>query len=148
MKLIRSKKEVFFIFFIILISGIYSLPSFAQGICPITTIKLGRIKGKVVSQGRNEVPVSATKVELFNLKSNKVLIASVMTDENGFFEFDSIKKGTYGLTAWFTIKEETYLKYAVILKVTKNQKENNQMVYIRLGMDCFESDAKLIDEKN
>ena len=149
MKLVKRKNKIFIFLSVIFVCGIYSLPSFAQGICPITTIKLGRIKGKVVSQGKNEVPISATKVELFNLNENKVLIDSVMTDEKGFFKFDNINKGIYGLTVWFTIKGQTYLKYDVILKVTKNQKEkeNNKMVYVRLGMDCFNSDAKLIDEK-
>jgi uncharacterized surface anchored protein len=131
----------------LLLSGTYSLPSFAQSTCPVTTLSVATVKGKVVSQGKIEVPVSGTKIELFRM-NDEALVESVLTDENGFFKIANVKNGKYRLVVWFTIEGATYLKYNLILKVKKNRKENNQMVYIRLGMDCFSSDAKLIDEKN
>lgn len=146
MKLSNIGNNILMLLPFLLLSVIYCLPSFAQSTCPVKTLNVNEVKGKVVSLGKNEVPVSGTKVELFQLNDD-ALVKSVLTDEKGFFKIDNVKSGKYRLLVWFTIEGETYLKYNLILKVVENQKENNRVVYVRLGMDCFESDAKLIDER-
>ena len=146
MKSISVSNNILMLLFFLLLFVTDSMRGFAQGTCPITMLTVAGIKGKVVSQGINEVPVVGTKVELFRLNDD-VLVESVLTDKEGFFKIKNVKNGKYRLLVWFTIKGETYLKYNVILRVAKSEKENNQVVYIRLGIDCFDSDAKLINEK-
>lgn len=147
MKLIRSRNNIFMLLLSSLLFIVSSLSAFGQGICHVTTLRLREVTGKVVSQGKQDVPVSGTKVELFRLDDD-VLIKSVTTDEIGLFKIDNVKNGKYRLIVWFTIEGQTYLKYNLILRISKSRKTSNRMVYVRLGWDCFKSDASLIDAKS
>lgn len=147
MQLTSARNNISMILSTSLLTILSSLPAFSQSSCPITKLRVGEVIGRVVSQGKREVPVSGTKVELFRLDDD-VLIKSVLTDEKGLFKIDNVKNGKYRLLVWFTLEGRTYLKYNLILKISKNQKKRNQMVNVRLGIDCFDSDVHLIDAKS
>jgi hypothetical protein len=116
-----------------------------QGTCSVKTFDVSNVRGKVVSQGRLEEPVSQTKVELFKFGGHEALVQSALTDEKGFFEMNNIKKGTYRLVTWFTVRGQTFLKYDVILNVKRSQEQKtDKSVLIKLSADCFTSDATVI----
>jgi len=58
-----SKKS----FYCLVLFGFFSLfhlQVMAQGVCPITTLKIGELKGKVVTSGKtNDEPLAQTKVK-------------------------------------------------------------------------------------
>ncbi len=144
------KVRVFLFIFIGFLVTFSSSSSYAQEMCNLVKLKVGKIKGKVVTNDDELYPFSSSQVKLFKVNNRDVLISSTITDKNGFFEIENIDKGEYRLVVWATTEKGlTLFTYDVIIRVDKNNidKETNQLIYVKLGGDCFDSDAKLIDEK-
>ena len=119
----------------------------AQGVCPITTLKIGELKGKVVTSGRAEdEPLAQTKVELRRLDENETLVSSAVTDEKGTFEISEIKSGKYRLVVWFILNNQLYFKYYVKLEIKDKLKKakRKSSILIKLGIDCQSSEASLV----
>ena len=119
--------------------------SYGQAICPITTLKIGGIKGKVLWNDKTAAPITKTKVELKRLDEAQSLVTSILTDENGFFEINNLKKGKYGLDVWLYVDEKPYFVYRVALKITKsNETKSNSLLVVKLGLDCWTSEASVV----
>jgi outer membrane receptor protein involved in Fe transport len=72
---------------------------------------IAQIKGKIVDD-RN-VPLEYATAALFN-KNNNTLIAGVISNEDGVFKFEGVKKGTYYLEASFLGYEKTRIDAIVV----------------------------------
>lgn len=120
--------------------------SFAQGTCPIKELKVSRIQGVVVSQGREDDPIKDTKIELFRLGNPETLISTTTTDENGYFEIGNAPIGEYRLVVYFMVKGEavapSYNGLIVSVKKT-NAKKSNRFLDIWLGANCFEHQTSI-----
>jgi hypothetical protein len=132
---------------ILLLSGMFTVPCVAQGICNVKAFRLENIKGKVVAQGNgNDDPVAQAKVELRSYGGTERLISSIETQDDGSFEFQHVKPGTYWVIAW---KAPYFLKYAVKLKIVRKLKRSEQssQLVIKLGAKplepCGGGDVKL-----
>lgn len=144
------KERVFLFIFIGFLVAFNSSSSYAQEMCNLVELKVDKIKGKVVTNDDELYPFSSSQVKLFKVNNRDVLIGSTITDKNGSFEIENIDKGEYRLVVWATTEKGlTLFTYDVIIKIDKNKKDKeiNQLIYVKLGGDCFDSDAKLIDEK-
>ena len=144
------RKSVYLFTFIGLLIIFSSSSSYAQSMCNLIQLKVDEIKGRVVTNDDDPYPFSSTQVKLFKVNNRDVLIGSAITDKDGFFEIKNVNKGEYRLVVWATTEKGlTLFTYDVIIKVAKNKKdeETNELIYVKLGGDCFESDVKLIDEK-
>ncbi len=108
MELVRFRKFMLVSFALVFVSIAFTSLSVAQGVCPVTDLKVGKVKGVVMSHGRVEVPIPGTKVELFKLDGNEFLVESTLTNEKGLFAINNISKGKYKLVVWFTIEGQTY----------------------------------------
>jgi hypothetical protein len=83
-------KETRFLFLPILFVLTLYPSSFAQGICPISTLRIDRVRGKVLWNDKNAEPITKTKVELKRLDEEQSLVTSTLTDDAGFFEINVI----------------------------------------------------------
>ncbi len=138
------KKLSFSILFVLLTLALYS-PSYGQAICPITTLKISGVKGKVLWNDKTVAPITKTKVDLKRLDGEQSLVTSTLTDENGFFEINNLKKGKYGLDVWLYVDEKPYFVYRVALKVTKsNETKVSSLIVAKLGLDCWTSEASVV----
>lgn len=138
-------KKLSFSILLVLIVLLLRSASYGQAICPITTLKIGGVKGKVLWNDKTSAPITKTKVELIRLGEEDSLITSTLTDENGFFEINNLKKGKYGLDVWLYVDEKPYFVYRVALKVTKsNAKKSNSLIVVKLGLDCWTSEAGIV----
>ncbi|GAL70552.1 carboxypeptidase-like regulatory domain-containing protein [Jejuia pallidilutea] len=72
---------------------------------------IAQINGKIVDE-RN-VPLEYATAALFN-KNNNTLIAGVISNEDGVFKFEGVKKGTYYLEASFLGYEKTRIDAIVV----------------------------------
>ena len=136
------KKLSFSILFVLFILVLCS-PNYGQAICPITTLKIGSVKGKVLWNDKTVAPITRTKVELIRLGEEDFLISSTLTNENGFFEISNLEKGKYGLDVWLYVDEKPYFVYRVALKVTKsNATKSDSLIVVKLGLDCWTSEAQ------
>lgn len=144
-----TEKNSLFIFIGLLVA-FGSSESYAQQMCNLIELKVDNVKGRVVTNDQDLYPVSSSQVKLFKINDNDVLIGSTVTDTEGFFDIVDIKPGKYRLVVWATSEKGlTLFTYDVIVKVMKSKnknKDSHQMIYVKLGGDCFESDAKLVDE--
>lgn len=122
----------------------------AQSMCPLKTLKINKIQGKITAQERkNTIPLSYTKIDLQRLGDPDVLVTTVETDDKGFFEISNIPKGEYRLAVHFIVDgREIVPKYDVILKVKKsNVSESNKYICIFLAFDCGDNTAKVFKKK-
>jgi hypothetical protein len=139
------KKLTFSALLILFVLTFCSLPNYAQSICHVVNLRANRVKGRVLSQGRIEEPIRQTRVELKRLDERLSLVTSALTDDSGYFEIKNIRKGEYILVAWFTNEEQTFHKYYMGLQVMKtSDTKSKNLIEIKLGLDCFTSEAKLI----
>ncbi len=121
-----------------------SSQSYAQAICPIKTLKIDSVKGKVIWNDKTEAPIAKIKVELKRLDEEQSLVKSIFTGKNGFFEFKKLKKGKYAVDVWLYVDEEPYFVYRVALKVKKsNVIKSNSQILVKLGLDCWDSEASV-----
>ena len=135
---------LFFFFLVVCVT-----PNLAQGICPLPSLRVDSVKGKVVTQGKNEdEPLSQAKVELRRLDDKETLVASTVTDNGGLFEITSSPKGKYRLVIWFSVNNQLYFKYYIKLNVVKRVKKPKEKmsILVKLGVDCFNSEASLIND--
>ncbi len=120
-------------------------PSYAQAICPLTTLKTDSVRGKVLWNDKTTAPITKTKVELKRFDEEQSLVTSTLTNENGFFEIHNLKKGEYGLDVWLYVDEKSYFVYRVALKVKKsNDAKSNSLIVVKLGLDCWNSEASVM----
>lgn len=121
-----------------------------NAICPITTLKVKQVVGKVVWADNPESPVSNTRIDLVTLGESQELLESMKTDENGFFEFRDVKKGKYALNVYLLIAGSTEVapRYWVPLKVTRSNSTNSRRhILILRAFDCWDSEAKLVSAR-
>jgi hypothetical protein len=138
MKLLKS------CFAIILSLVFYCHFMYAQQVCPIKIVTVKSLSGRIVDAGRDAVPIKRTKLELRRIE-NEELVATVLTDENGFFEFNKLSKGSYRLSAYFLVNGlEVVPKFDIVVKLRPSHRSNHdQGLIIKLGPTCFESSVDL-----
>ena len=136
---------------ILLLSGMFTVPCVAQGICNFKSFRLENIKGKIVAQSKgSDDPVAQAKVELRSYGGDERLVSSTITDSNGYFEFQRVKPGTYWVLAW---KSPFFLKYPVKLNIVRRLKrsEQSKQLVIKLGAKplepCGGGDVELVTVK-
>ncbi len=118
---------------------------FAQAICPIETLKVNSLNGKVIWNDKTEAPIAKTKVDLIKLDEEQNLLSSIFTDEDGFFEFKELEKGKYAIDVWLYVDEKPYFVYRVALKVKKSSAtKSNSQIQVKLGLDCWNSEANIV----
>ncbi len=118
--------------------------NYAQGICPITTLKINRIQGKVLSNDKLQEPIRQTKVELTRLGETVSLNYSTLTNDSGYFEINNVKKGKYALGVWLTVNEKPYFNYRAAITVKKsNDSKSKDLILVNLGLDCFTSEVSI-----
>jgi len=133
----NMSKSYFAIISIVVFAG-YSL--YAQQVCPVRIVSVKFLRGHVLDAGRNPVPIKATKLELRPVGNEKSL-TTVVTDENGFFEFNKHSKGNYRLSVYFFVNGlEVAPKYDIVVKVKPSRRTSGDKdLVIKLGPSCFES---------
>ncbi|MDQ3633674.1 MAG: hypothetical protein M3405_04090 [Acidobacteriota bacterium] len=123
----------------------FSSNAFSQSICPIVTVKVNKVSGKILVGGRLEEPLPNIKVELRKFDDEETLVSTAVTDKSGLFEFDNIRKGEYIFNTYFVFNNELYLKYRAIVKVKKSNSLNSKpSILIRFGIDCHETEIKTV----
>lgn len=128
--------------FIFLFFGFCS-NTFSQSICPIVTLKVNKVSGKILDGGRLEEPLPNIRVELRNFNDEETLVSTAITDKLGLFEFENIKKGEYIFNTYFIFNDELYLKYRAVVKVKKsNSLKSKPSILISFGIDCHETEIK------
>jgi hypothetical protein len=138
-------KKVSLLLLLILVTLTLHTSGHAQGICPIITLKVNRISGKILWNDKNAQPITKTKVELKRLDEKESLTASTITNDLGFFEINNIKTGKYGLDVLLSVDEKPYFVYRIALKVKKsNATKSESIIALKLGLDCFNSEARII----
>lgn len=120
-----------------------------NAICPITTLKVEQVVGKVVWADNPESPVPNTRIDLVTLGESQEIVDSMETDENGFFEFKDVKKGNYALNIYLIVgSTEVAPRYWVPLKVTRTNSTNSRRhILILRAPDCWDSDAKMVNAR-
>lgn len=115
---------------------------FSQAICPIRTLKVNKINGKILDGGKSEEPLPEIKLELIKFDEEETIVSTVFTDKAGYFEFENIEKGKYGLIIYFVFNGNLYLKYRAIVKAKKTDSPKvKPSILIRFGVDCHETEA-------
>ena len=103
---------------------------------PLNLLAQFNISGKVIDKENHDILIGA------HVSLNELNLITV-TDENGNFRFENIKKGTYTL-------EATYLgfkTYSTDIKVTKDTKMNIAMIMSSLMEDEVIVTASRVGEK-
>jgi hypothetical protein len=150
-------------FLLILCLALSILPSFAQGMCDYKEFRFETIKGRVMVKGivkpdgsSVDEPLAQAKVELWrtagvdNDNENDALIASTLSDENGYFEINNIKEGLYRLDA--SKLENGFVRNFVGIKILKKVKksESGKQLMFRLGVEvlkpCGGGEVSLVRE--
>ncbi len=147
---IKLIKIISVFLFLLIVFSAESICGNAQDLCPLKTVKLNKIQGKIMAKGsRDKVPLPHTKIELERLGSPVVLVATVETDEEGFFEINNIKKGEYRLVVHYIYNGVVLNpKYNLILKVKKsNADKSKKFLYVELAFDCGNTTVKLVKRK-
>lgn len=131
-----------------LIVLILSSQIFAQSMCPITTLTVNRIRGKVLTNDQQQVPIKQAKVELFSLGETDSLVASAFTDDLGYFNITNVQKGKYAIEAAFAVEGVTHLKYRFVLKVKKsNDTRSSALIMVKLDANCFDSEVSISKQR-
>lgn len=144
----RTRRTCFSFLVLLFVSLIYAFPNYAQGVCPTTILRIGKIQGLVVTPGKNEdEPLARTKVELRRPDETQSLVTSTLTNDSGSFEMSDIRAGKYLLVVWLTVEQQVYFKYFITLNLEKRMKDSKSktLILIKLGTDCFKSEASVIN---
>ncbi len=132
-------------YFILLILSIFTSNAFSQAVCPIKTLKVNKVNGKILLGGKSKEPFPDTKIDLFKFDEKETVISTTATNEDGYFEFDNIKKGKYGLNVHIVINGMSYPPYRAIVKVKKTDSSKlKPSILIIYSGDCWDTEAETV----
>ena len=138
----HTNKYIWFVSSIVFFLSLASIGK-AQGTCVIPTLKVQSVKGRVVWR---QYGIPDVTVELRDWNYQNKTLASFLTNEDGNFEFNGVKKGKYLLV----IRAESYLGLDVPIRVEPKTKNKVSMLAIFLARDysmspCSEGGAERKD---
>jgi hypothetical protein len=111
---------------------VFTIETFAQGICIPAPLKVTTLKGQVVtSLTKGEEPLPNASVELRQAIYQGRVIKKVKANENGEFSFQDIKVGNYVLTV--TYPQLARIDIPILLGRVKGKENLDQMIVIVLG---------------
>ncbi len=125
---------------LILFFGAFSATVHCQAVCPIITLKVNKVSGKIIEKGKLATPFPDVKVELRKINDEETLVSSTTSDKLGFFEFEEIEKGKYLFLLDFN--KPSFVNYRAVVKVKKtNSSKSKPSILIVYSGDCWDTEA-------
>ncbi len=132
-------------YFILLILSIFTSNAFSQAVCPIKTLKVNKVNGKILLGVKSKIPYSNAGIFLFKLDDVETIVSTTTTNEEGYFEFDNIKKGKYGFKFDVIFDGMLYRPYRAIVKVKKTDSSKlKPSILIIYSGDCWDTEAETV----
>ena len=117
----------------------------AQAICQLDILSVKNINGRVIVKDTQKVTgVPQARIELSRDDKTNILVSSIETDNDGYFDIKKITKGSYRLS----IMVKFFDRFDVFLKVKQSKAiSSDKLIFVNLDTNCFNSKAKLIRVK-
>lgn len=117
-----------------------AISTYAQGICDVYDFRIDTIKGRVISNSPNgDEPIPKAKIELRRISDDLeiIVIKTVFSNENGFFEIDAVPKGEYQLAV--SQEELRFIHFFIGINVVKkkNRSKREKSLIIKLGVSVI-----------
>lgn len=110
---------------------------YSQSVCPIKTVKVGSLNGRVVDAVKGVAPWTNVTVVLRANNDEQTRLSSTTTDENGYFKFRTRTEGRYLLD----FSTSMFPTYRAVVRLGNSRKTSAKpWLIVRLGSDCWESD--------
>jgi len=129
-------RSVFGCAIVLAVGGVYAS---GQSMCPIKTIRVGKLLGKVVEKSDSASPLQNVSLELRSTDEAQSLIATTTTDKDGGFRFDSVKNGRYSIDfrpGWMD-------SYRLVVKFRSNGQTKGGSFVVKLDLDCGNNEILL-----
>lgn len=121
---------------------IWPLSAFPQSMCPIKTVKVNSLNGKVVENSIGQNPWANVVVELRLDNETQTLSSTTVTGEDGSFIFPQVKKGKYLLD----IRTNALSSYRLVVRTRGvNDTAKAASFLVKLDPDCGKNEVKLLN---
>ncbi len=121
---------------------VFAVPILANTTCPIETVSVPNLRGKVVGEWKNGLyPIASTRIEVRRIDDKQSLIFTTKTNASGYFELRSIKKGSYQLIVFRYANDQIMFRYTISLQLIKKKTkvDDGTSILVTLGIDCYDS---------
>lgn len=131
--LIRFRVIELSVFFFLLVPG---LLVHAQDLCPVKTVVVNSVQGRVFGGGSEVTPIVGTLVELRTISAENRLVESTRTDKEGRFRFQNQDDGNYRVIVHLEIEGRDVMPSFDFIARIKKGKAPGRELRIVLEMDC------------
>jgi len=117
----------------------------AQSMCPIKTITVDSIQGKIDAIDRaGTFPLPGIRLELVRIGTVDTSIGTAVTDERGVFKLTDIPRGEYRLSVPYVYKGvEVAPIYDIVLRLKKPNSKSKKYIHVSLSVDCGQNTVEL-----
>ena len=129
-------RSVFVCAVVLAVGAVYAS---GQSMCPIKTIKVGKLLGKVVERSDSASPLQNVSIELRSTDEAQSLIATTTTDKDGGFRFSSVKNGKYSID----FRPEWMESYRLVVKLRSSGQTRGGSFVVKLDLDCGKNEVLL-----